>query len=301
MDSRLAGLVEAAKKGNPQARTKLAHAQALGVFTPRNLDAALDNLALAASVGWPDAMRELQVLARTSGNWKKLRASVNPKTLRCAPSPKVLLQRPRVRVFEGFATPSECDWLIERCRHTLKPAHVYENSATEPTRHEGRSNSEAAFEFAVSDVVLSLIRDRIARASGVPVDHFEVGMLLHYKPGETFERHTDFLQSGMHEEIDARGQRVATFLTYLSDDYDGGETEFPEAGLKFKARKGDALMFLNVDADGAPDPMSLHAGLPTTRGEKWVLSQWLRGQPVNSHHTPGVTGSPLPAEWYRNA
>ena len=103
------------------------------------------------------------------------------------------------------------------------------------------------------------------------------------------------------EEIEARGQRVATFLTYLSDDYDGGETEFTEVGFKFKARKGDALIFVNVDVNGAPDPMSMHAGLPPTRGEKWVLSLWLRGKPVNAYRTPNVIGAPLPPEWYRDA
>jgi prolyl 4-hydroxylase len=302
MDSRIASLVEAAKAGNPQALTNLAHAQAMGVFTSRNLNMALDNLARAASVGWPDAVRELQVLARASGGgWKKLRGSINPEALRRPPPRRVLLEQPRVRVFENFATPDECDWLIERCRHRLAPAKVYENSGTEAQRHADRSNSEAAYEFDASDVVLSLVHDRIARASGVPIENFEVGQLLHYKPGETFARHSDFLQPGMHDEIEARGQRVATFLTYLNDDYDGGETEFTEVGFKFKARKGDALMFLNVDANGAPDPMSMHAGLPTTRGEKWVLSLWLRGKPVNAYLTPRITGAPLPPEWYRDA
>lgn len=302
MDSRLVGMVEAAKAGNPQARTMLARMQAMGIYTPRNLNLALDNLASAASVDWPDAKRELQVLARMSGvGWKKLRASVNPEALRRPPERRVLLERPRVRVFEGFATPQECDWLIERGRHRLAPAQVYENSGTELRRHAGRSNSEASFEIDGSDVVLSVLHDRIARASGVPVENFEVGKLLHYKPGETFELHSDFLQPGMHEEIEARGQRVATFLVYLSDDYDGGETEFSEANFKFKARKGDALMFLNVDANGAPDLMSMHAGLPPTRGEKWVLSQWLRGKTVNAYQTPSVTGAALPPEWYRDA
>jgi predicted 2-oxoglutarate/Fe(II)-dependent dioxygenase YbiX len=302
MDKRLAGLVEAAKAGNPQALTHLAHVQAIGAFTPRNLDLALDNLARAASVGWPDAVRELQVLARMSGGgWKKLRASVSAEALRRPPARRVLLEQPRARVFENFATPQECDWLIERCRHRLAPAQVYENSGVERRHHAGRNNSEAAYELDAADIVLSLIHDRIARASGVPVEHFELGQLLHYELGQTFMRHSDFLQPGMHEEIEARGQRVATFLTYLSDDYEGGETEFTELGFKFKARKGDALMFLNVDADGAPDPMSMHAGLPPTRGEKWVLSLWLRGKPVNAYQTPRIAGAPLPAEWYRDA
>lgn len=302
MDSRIAKLVEKAKAGNPQALTGLAHVQAMGAFTSRNLNVALDNLARAASAGWPDAIRELQILARASGGgWKKLRASVNPEALRRPPARRVLLERPRVRVFENFATSEECDWLIERCRHRLGPAQVYANSGTELQRNMGRSNSEASYELDASDVVLSLIQDRIARASGVPIEHFEVGKLLHYKPGETFMRHSDFLQPGMKEEIEARGQRVATFLTYLSDDYDGGETEFTDVGFKFKARKGDSLMFLNVDANGSPDPMSMHAGLPPTRGEKWVLSLWLRGKPVNAYQTPRITGAPLPPEWYRDA
>lgn len=302
MDSRLASLVESAKAGNPQALTHLAHVQALGVLTPRNVEQALDNLARAASVGWPDALRELQVLARTSvGGWKKLRASVNLEALRSAPARRVVLEQPRVRVFENFATPEECDWLIARGRHRLHPAQVYQGSGAELKQHEGRSNSEGSYEIDAADIVLSLIHDRMARASGVPIEHFEVGKLLHYKPGETFMRHSDFLQPGMQEEIEARGQRVATFLTYLSDDYDGGETEFTEVGFKFKARKGDALMFLNIDANGATDPMSMHAGLPPTRGEKWVLSLWLRGKPVNAYQTPRVTGAPLPPEWYRDA
>ena len=41
----IADIVAAAKAGNPQALTALAHAQALGCWTPRNLDMALDNLA----------------------------------------------------------------------------------------------------------------------------------------------------------------------------------------------------------------------------------------------------------------
>ncbi len=301
MDSRLAGLVEAAKAGNPQALTELAHAQAMGAFTPRNLTMALDNLARAASVGWPDALQELQLLARTSGNWKRLRAAVNVEALRRPPPRRALLEAPRLRAFDGFATPEECDWLIARCRHRLGRAQVYEGQGGALHSHEGRSNSEASFELDASDVVLSLIHDRVARASGVPAGHFEVGKLLHYKPGETFMRHSDFLQPGLHDEIEARGQRVATFLVYLSDDYDGGETEFTEVNFKFKACKGDALMFLNVDAAGVPDPMSLHAGLPTTRGEKWVLSLWLRGKPVNAYQTPRFTGAPLPPDWYRDA
>src|SRR6185369_15784160 len=121
MANALAGMVEAAKAGNPQALTALAHAQALGFLTPRNLTMALDNLARAASVGWPDAVRELQLLARAPGsNAAKLRAAVNVKALQKLPGRRDVLDSPRVRVFVNFATQDECGWLIARARDHLR-------------------------------------------------------------------------------------------------------------------------------------------------------------------------------------
>ena len=302
MDSQIRDLVEAAKAGNPRALTELAHAQALGFCTPRNVNIALDNLARAASVGWPPALRELQFLARDAGsNWKKLRSLVDPEGWRKAPARRVLLDAPRVRVFEKFATPEECDWLIGCCRDKLQRARIYNNTGTEMQVGNARTNTEADYEFDVSDVALSLIQDRISRAAAAPVEHFEVAKLLHYNPGEAFTRHSDFFHAWMTEEIETRGQRVATFLIYLNDDYEGGETEFVEVGFKFKGRKGDALLFINVDREGVGDPMSLHAGQPTTRGEKWVLSQWIRSKPINAYQTPHAPTAHLPPEWYRDA
>ena len=78
------------------------------------------------------------------------------------------------------------------------------------------------------------------------------------------------------------GQRVLTALVYLNDDYEGGETDFPVLGAHWKGRKGEALLFWNVAPDGALDERTLHAGLPVTRGEKWMLSQWIRGRPGNN-------------------
>ena len=89
----------------------------------------------------------------------------------------------------------------------------------------------------------------------------------------------DTTQPGYAREVAERGQRVATFLLYLNDDYEGGETEFPFLGFRYKGKKGDALLFWNVTPSGAPDLNTRHAGTPPTSGEKWVLSQWLRQRP----------------------
>jgi prolyl 4-hydroxylase len=95
--------------------------------------------------------------------------------------------------------------------------------------------------------------------------------------------HSDFLPTNtpeLRQEIERRGQRAVTLLVYLNDDYDGGATEFPRIGLRFRGKQGDALIFRNIDATGTPDYDSVHAGLPVERGEKWVLSQWMRTKEV---------------------
>jgi len=81
---------------------------------------------------------------------------------------------------------------------------------------------------------------------------------------------------GFAEYLQKFGQRIATVLIYLNEDYAGGETAFPKLGLNFRGATGDALFFTNVDRSGRADPLTLHAGTPPTSGEKWVLSQWIR-------------------------
>jgi prolyl 4-hydroxylase len=79
-------------------------------------------------------------------------------------------------------------------------------------------------------------------------------------------------------QVSRFGPRVSTILIYLNDDYGGGETEFPTIGWRYKGRPGDLLFFWNVTEAGEPDLLTLHAGLTPTYGEKWLLSQWVRGR-----------------------
>jgi predicted 2-oxoglutarate/Fe(II)-dependent dioxygenase YbiX len=130
------------------------------------------------------------------------------------------------------------------------------------------------------DVVVQVVRARIAAASNLPLPVFEPAQIMRYAVGEEFRPHHDFIDpahAGHGPQLARFGQRIATFLIYLNDDFEGGETTFPRAGFSHRGRKGDALLFANVDAaTRAPDPLTLHAGRPPTRGEKWIFSQWIR-------------------------
>ena len=186
-----------------------------------------------------------------------------------------------MRVVEQFASPAECSWLIERTRERLRPASVISSATGGHGYNLARSNSGAGFRVPDMDLVIELIRARISAATRLPLPLFEPTQVLHYAPGQEFRPHFDFMDPAnpaYREEL-RRGQQIATFLVYLNDRFAGGETDFPDANIRFRGRTGDAIFWANVGPDGRPDPLTRHAGLPPTSGEKWILSQWIRGRP----------------------
>jgi prolyl 4-hydroxylase len=131
-----------------------------------------------------------------------------------------------------------------------------------------RTNAAAQFGLERMDVVLAVVRERIARAAGLPVPGLEWTQVLHYAVGQAFDWHVDWLDPatpGYAADLAARGQRIATCLVFLNDDFEGGETAFEAGGLRHRGRKGDALMWANTLPDGSIDPRTRHAGLPPTR------------------------------------
>jgi predicted 2-oxoglutarate/Fe(II)-dependent dioxygenase YbiX len=134
------------------------------------------------------------------------------------------------------------------------------------------------FGLAESDFLLELVSLRTARAVQMPPENAEGLGVLHYRTGERYVAHVDYYAEtpANAEHLAQKGQRSRTLLVYLNDDFEGGETDFPRIGRRFRPDAGGALIFHSTDPAGRVDPRSLHAGLPPTRGEKWVISKWFR-------------------------
>ncbi len=192
---------------------------------------------------------------------------------------------PRVFTVEGFLPKPVCAWLIKQSRKNLQRAPV--QSAAKDGAFvvdASRSNSVAGSNPLQPDVVLQLTNLRIAAAIGEPLAHQEPTNFLQYTRGQEYAPHFDFFteaeEAGFAHELRTIGQRVATVLVYLNDGYEGGETHFPKLDWRFKGNAGDALIFWNLSETGAREMDSLHAGSPVTKGEKWLLSKWVRQRPV---------------------
>ena len=287
--SAVALIEAAADAGHADAIERRALLQCIGVDRARSWDDALDSLAIAAERGSQSAARQLILFAddryetlvseaSVPGDWTEMRSRISiAQRLRPPADPgRVLSASPIVHAVPHFASAAECRWLISSAAPRLDRAVVYNNpTGVDP----GRTNQFAPFNFANSDLIVEMIRQRIANQIGAPPNCLEMAQVLHYGVGQEFVLHCDFLDpKSLGEEIERNGQRVATVLIYLNESYEGGETSFPRLGVSHRGKTGDVLVFGNVDGAGNPDPRSQHAGQPPTSGEKWVFSQWVRNK-----------------------
>jgi len=106
--------------------------------------------------------------------------------------------------------------------------------------------------------------------------------VVNYGLGGHYEPHYDFAR---RDEKDAfkslgTGNRIATFMFYMSDVEAGGATVFPQASRTLWPRKGSAAFWYNLFEDGVGDYLTRHAACPVLLGSKWVSNKWIheRGQ-----------------------
>jgi prolyl 4-hydroxylase len=196
---------------------------------------------------------------------------------------KVLNEEPLIKTFEHLLSEEICRWLVRLSAQRLKRALVYDAAKRRNYASETRTNSIAEFNLVENELLHFLIQQKMSSACNVPMVQFEGTAILNYQPGEEISPHFDFVDPKMRnydQEIATNGQRIITFLIYLNEEYEGGDTLFTELNLSFKGKTGDGIFFTNSLPDGSSDIRTRHSGTPPTSGEKWILSQFIRNREV---------------------
>ena len=172
------------------------------------------------------------------------------------------------RIIKKVLNDEECDQIRQIASPSLEQSMVIDIENDGSKLSEGRKSENTYIDSSTNPVVEKLIR-KCLRWIDRPFENCEMLQVTKYKPGGFYLPHFDTCSTF------GTNDRMYTFIIALNDDYEGGCTNFPNLGKKYKLRKGDALLFNLFDNYKRHTEKALHGGTEVTSGEKWICNLWV--------------------------
>jgi prolyl 4-hydroxylase len=241
------------------------------------------------------SIAELKGILRTEGfEDRAIEAGLAsaPKTPAPAPreaiparAPRAKLQLPNAVAHGGektelytvddFLTATECAEIVALIRTQLRPSTI---STPPGGEYDTAFRTSRTCDLSDEAPAVARLDAKICAAVGFDKSLAEPTQGQHYEIGQVFKSHTDFFKPYEVERFstDKLGQRTWTFMIYLNDPEGGGETEFPELGLKVTPKRGRAVVWNNLRRSGEGNMATRHQSLPVTGGTKTIITKWFR-------------------------
>jgi hypothetical protein len=170
---------------------------------------------------------------------------------------------------------AECDAIMSKSSDRLAPSGLAGSLEFDTSVRQ----SDTTF---LKKEELGDLYTRVCNVSKTSIDEAEDLQVVRYKPNGFYKPHYDACCYGSCSTDNNNGkrlltttQRKKTLLVYLNDEFEGGETIFPNLNEKYKLKKGDAILFNNMNWFGYCTPLALHGGDVVQSGEKWICNIWL--------------------------
>jgi prolyl 4-hydroxylase len=175
------------------------------------------------------------------------------------------------RIITDFITEDERQYIMKKAEKKLKTSTV----SSDMTVDKETRDSETAW-LELSDPVVRRVAERCVSLTDRPLVNCESLQVLRYKEGGRYKPHQDTFND-MEDN-----KRMYTVILALNDEYEGGETEFPNLGKEYKLKAGEALFFHTLDNYELMTSKALHGGKPVKSGEKWICNLWVHKYPYTS-------------------
>lgn len=176
-------------------------------------------------------------------------------------------------IINDLLTADECKQIIEYSKDKLIESEVVGGT------HKSIRNSKQYW-ISKNEYFIAPIFEKISNMFNIPVENAEDLQVVRYQPDQYYNEHHDSCCDDSEkctEFIKRGGQRKLTILIYLNQDFENGQTEFKNLNIKIKAKPGSAIAFFPLaNNSNKCHPLALHAGLPVTKGEKWIANLWFR-------------------------
>lgn len=178
---------------------------------------------------------------------------------------------------KNFFSIEECDEIIKNIEARVRPSTI-SNPKDEQITSEYRTSSSADFPYYLDPFCLK-VDNKIS--DYMEIDPFlgETLQAQKYEPGQYYKEHNDYFDPWSKEYktyTEWMGQRTWTFMCYLNNVEEGGETFFKHLKLKIKPQQGMAVIWNNLYKNGLPNYKTLHEACPPISGKKYVVTKWFR-------------------------
>ncbi|OWA51228.1 Prolyl 4-hydroxylase subunit alpha-2 [Hypsibius exemplaris] len=184
----------------------------------------------------------------------------NPFLLLQPVKTEVVHVNPDVFILHHVIQPSAMERVKKAGRDSLGRALVISND-TAGVLSKSRISKNAFLQEKL-DAAVGTINILSGLVTNLDKDQAELLQLNNYGVGGLYLPHLDYLndvhKSGTHLITPDLGDRIATFMVYLSDVEAGGATVFPHLNLTLYPEKGSAAFWYNLYRDGMGDDRTLH-------------------------------------------
>jgi len=190
------------------------------------------------------------------------------------------MKNAEIVTIENFLTDEECDKIISLIDANNVPSYVDGGKEVSVQNPDYRTSSTCMLNESNSDIFS--IKQRIANFVNLDIKKGQQLEGQLYEPGQFFKPHCDWFEglSYVNHAL-ASGNRSHTFMIYLNEPEEGGETNFPELDQSIKPKKGMALVWENLNEDGSGNRDFLHEGSEVKKGKKYIITSWWRENEFN--------------------
>jgi hypothetical protein len=196
-------------------------------------------------------------------------------------------ETPLVQVFKNFIPKEDCDSILETMQNPdfnwedakkITPYGTLNVDDTTP----GHMASYSKIESEKYRQIISKIKQKIAIETGHPLENICDPIPTYYTTSSKFDAHWDFIAlnleiaDGYKEMVDRGGNRVATAILNLNEDFSGGETYFDRLCKAAWPNKGQLIYFRYDYDDPTINIKTIHTGSVVEYGNKYILTFFIK-------------------------
>jgi len=185
---------------------------------------------------------------------------------------------------DNFLSKNECEDFIKLIKKNTRKSML--SSPGEPDAYlDDTFRTSSTCDLGSRSKLSKEINERICSYMGIHALFGEELQGQQYDKTQEFKGHTDTFTPNTKEydtHCSKSGQRTWTFMIYLNETEEGGETKFPKVKTKdggelsFVPTLGSAITWNNLYVNGDINHFSMHQGCPVKKGEKTIITKWFR-------------------------